>query len=192
MSKFKKVFFCTAAICLILSCSKSDSYFEDDLSVDLKKGKAEPTTVTVPFKADFTGNYDAVTVDAICGDYPMMRVINTGGGTATHLGNFTHYFDFCCNNETGEYPAGYMVSYLTAANGDILFMACEGYVVPGRADDHPEYVNSYFRDPWVILGGTGRFEGATGNGMTDDYNSDLDPYSHHHWTGTITMVKGKR
>ena len=38
--------------------------------------------------------------------------------------------------------------------------------------------------------GMGRFEGATGSGTNDDYNSDLDPYSHHHWTGTITLVKG--
>jgi len=46
--------------------------------------------------------------------------------------------------------------------------------------------------PFVILGGTGRFEGATGGGMTDDYNSSEDPYSHHQWVGKITLVKGKR
>jgi hypothetical protein len=62
----------------------------------------------------------------------------------------------------------------------------------GRLSDRPSYVIEYWRDPFVILGGTGRFEGATGGGMTDDYNSALDPYSHHHWNGTITMVKGKQ
>ena len=61
----------------------------------------------------------------------------------------------------------------------------------GRLDDHPEYVTSWWKDPWEITGGTGRFEGATGSGYTDDYNSAIDPYSHHRWTGTITMLKGE-
>ena len=80
---------------------------------------------------------------------------------------------------------------MVAANGDILYISGEGFVIDGRLDDHPEYVISYWRDPFVILGGTGRFEGATGEGWTDDYNSSEDPNSHHNWTGTITMVKGK-
>jgi hypothetical protein len=44
----------------------------------------------------------------------------------------------------------------------------------------------------IVMGGTGSFEGATGTIMSDDYNSSEDPYSHHHWKGTITMVKGKQ
>jgi hypothetical protein len=50
----------------------------------------------------------------------------------------------------------------------------------GRLDYHPDYVNSYWKDPMIVLGATGRFAGATGTFMTDDYNSDLDPNSHHH------------
>ena len=65
-------------------------------------------------------------------------------------------------------------------------------VITGRLEDHPDYVVSYWRDPFEILGGTGRFEGAFGGGMTDDYNSSEDTNSHHHWKGTITMKKGKR
>jgi hypothetical protein len=42
-------------------------------------------------------------------------------------------------------------------------------------------VVSYWKDPFVILGGTGKYEGATGDIITDDYNSSEDPYSHHHW-----------
>ena len=45
----------------------------------------------------------------------------------------------------------------------------------------------------LTLGGTGRFDGATGGGMSDDYNLDDYPgNSFHHWVGTITLVKGKR
>ncbi|HUW93993.1 MAG TPA: hypothetical protein VMV74_12570 [Bacteroidales bacterium] len=189
MKTLQRILFFTAVICLIVSCSK---YEGDDMNVSLKKGKAEPTTVTVPFKADFVGNYDDVSVNATCGDFPNMMVTNTGGGTGSHLGNFTHYFEFCCDVISGYYPLGHMVAYLTAANGDVLFVSCEGQVIDGRAEDHPDYVISYFRDPFVILGGTGRFAGAKGSGMTDDYNSSLDPYSHHHWTGTITLIKGNQ
>ncbi len=198
----KKVWMFTLAVCLILSCSKSDSYLNDDMSVSLKNGKAVSKTVTVPFNARFTGEYlwagphpdhpECGVWDPDNGEFWAL-VINAGEGTATHLGHFTFRFEFCCNLLTGVYPgpSNYVSGNFEAANGDLLFIMSFGQVFEGRLEDHPEYVNSYWRDPWLITGGTGRFEGATGSGFTDDYNSDLDPYSHHHWTGTITMVKGK-
>ena len=76
--------------------------------------------------------------------------------------------------------------------GDTLFVTCKGKVIGGKSPDHPEYVTSYWRDDFLILGGTGRFEGATGSGKTDDYNSSEDPYSHHRWKGTITLEKGEK
>ena len=85
-----------------------------------------------------------------------------------------------------------MEAYFVAANGDSLFVYVSGQVIGGRMDDHPDYVVSYFRDPFIIKDGTGRFKGATGGGTTDDYNSSQDIYSHHHWVGTITMMKGKK
>jgi len=201
MKTFKKIFLFTAAVCLIVSCSKSDSYLNDDLNVSLKKGKAERATVTVPFKADFVGTYMYGGPEASCGEWNPPAglfwgmVINEGGGTATHLGKFTHYFEFCCDFLNGVYPGptNHMVAWFTAADGDILYVSCAGVVLNGRLDYHPEDVNSYFKDPFVILGGTGRFEGATGSGYTDDYNRDAYPEnSFHHWRGTITMVKGKQ
>ncbi len=38
------------------------------------------------FNIVFTGNYDFAGVDAICGPYPMIHIINTGEGTGTHFG----------------------------------------------------------------------------------------------------------
>jgi hypothetical protein len=195
MKTIKSLLFLMASFAFLLACTEKDELLKNENSgAEIKSsrhGMNNPKTVTIPFKADFIGNYVSVDVSTICGDYPWMRVINEGEGTGTHLGKFTHHMDFCCEIEQGFYPGDYMNAYFVAANGDTLFVACAGQVINGRAQDQPEYVTSYFRDPFVILGGTGRFKGATGNGMTDDYNSSVDAYSHHHWTGRITLLKGE-
>ena len=178
----------------MFACSKSDRFWGDvPFGKTMNDGHDQPVMVTIPFKADLIGVYELVEPDVNCGyseENPFMyHVIVTANGTATHLGKTYAYFDFCCNVVTGVYgPADI---YLVAANGDMLFLSGEGQVMTGRLDSHPDYVNSYWKDPMIVLGGTGRFAGATGTFMTDDYNSDLDPNSHHHWTGTIILVKGE-
>jgi hypothetical protein len=195
MKPLNKLLFFIAGIGLLIACSKSDPFWGDEpLGNTMKDGHAEPIEMTLPLKVDLIGEYISFLPDEECGyseSNPFMyRVIVDFTGTGTHLGNIEGNFNFCCNVSTGVY--GPTDSYFTAANGDILYVSCQGQVINGRLDDHPDYVISYWRDPFVILGGTGRFEGATGGGMTDDYNSDLDPYAHHHWSGTITLVKGKQ
>jgi len=179
MKALMKILMFTVAFCLFYSCTKYE--------------------VTVPFKADFVGTYMYAGPDASCGEWNpdggvmWGMVINEGTGTGTYIGKFSNYFEFCCEFVSGIYPANHMVAYFTAANGDILYVSCAGQVLNGRLDYHPDDVNSYFKDPFVILGGTGKFEGATGSGYTDDYNRDSYPdNSFHHWKGTITLVKGTR
>lgn len=192
MKTFVKFLLVAVCMSLVVTCSKNFETEEEISDAQLKSGKTH--TVTVPFKAEFVGAYMPTSgVDPdMCGEYPMVRVFNEGGGTATHLGKFTHYFDFCVNDMTGEYPFDHMEAYFVAANGDSLFVYVSGQVMDGRLDHHPADVNSYFTDEWIILGGTGKFKGATGSGMTDDYNRDSFPAnSFHHWKGTITMMKEK-
>jgi hypothetical protein len=195
----------------LLICSPE---FGNQIRADDPPGKdtgqipAEKVTVTLPFDAISIGTYVSADPEAACGDCPVneegqpagpecwVRVINEGEGTEINLGNFTHHFEFCADWINGTYPspkagAPKSVGYFEDDNGDRMYIMSAGTVYEGRLEEHPEYVNSWWRDPWEITGGTGRFEGATGSGMTDDYNSDLDPYSHHHWKGTITLVKGK-
>lgn len=174
-------------LCFFSACDKSEISGDDLSSNNLKSGKT--VTVTLPFEAYFTGEYMYVGPGETCKDPQFLQVIVDFKGTATHLGKITGNFDFCCDAESNYGPT---TSFMLAANGDKLFVSCAGRVIDGRLDDHPEYVTSYWRDPFVITGGTGRFEGATGSGITDDYNSSLDPNSHHHWKGEITLLKGKR
>ncbi len=146
-------------------------------------------TETVAFDADFTGVYTAVYPDSlVCGPGPSMQIIVDCTGKETTLGKFTTHFEFCSDGK-GNYPGKRMVAYMIAENGDSLFVRCAGQVIAGRVEDHPGHVVSYWRDPFEILGGSGKFKGATGEGMTDDFNSSEDQNSHHHWKGTMTLLK---
>ena len=199
MKTLVKFLFFVACIGLVVACSKSDEVIEEMSDADLKSAKSE--TVTVGFNAVFTGEYmDGTGPNLMCGEcdpsqgYCWGLVINEGKGTGTHLGKFTHKFEFCCNFMTGEYPgpSEYVEGCFIAENGDMMFVTVAGRVLTGRLPGLPSYAIEYFRDPFEITGGTGCFEGATGYGITNDYNSSKDPYSHHHWKGKITMMKSKK
>lgn len=183
---------------LVVTCSKSDDVFDEMSDADLKSGKTHE--VTVPFKADFLGEHtDVIYPDETCGDLYNCRVFVDYEGRATHLGKMYGSFEFCAcgqdnpDTEEIENPFAGGETWFIAANGDKLHLLTEASsVIDGRRPDHPEYVIQWWRNKFEIIGGTGRFEGASGEGWADDYNSSLDQNSHHHWTGTINLVKGKR
>lgn len=91
--------------------------------------------------------------DNDCGD-DILRLCISGGGNCTHLGLLTvenevcFYFDDAMN----IVPVSDWLGYLTAANGDMIYTQ----LVYSWEMDGMSY-NLY-----VILDGTGRFEGATG------------------------------
>jgi len=57
------------------------------------------------------------------------------------------------------------------------------------------FYEAYFRDPFEFTGGTGRFEGASGHGMTnsfvdlfdDDGNFIPEHKTDHEWTGKLIL-----
>ena len=204
MKTLKRFLLFIAGICLLIACSKSDKFWGDEpLGNTLKNGKAEPVMVTVPFKADFVLGYTDMFVnedmcnkddpwnnnDPVDATNPILWIVTDGSGTGTHMGNFTSHCEFCCNTFTGRY--GNASGVFIAANGDKLFWDNWGQVVMPEPGDPDHYINKW-NDPWKITGGTGRFKGATGSGMTHSYNTTLDDVSHHSWTGTITLVHGKQ
>ncbi len=201
MKTLKKVIIFITGICLLIACSKSDSFLDDKSFGNVfKNGKAQPVMVTLPFEArlvgTYVGFYSPGDEEYTCEEPFYCRVIVDAAGNATHMGKISAHFDFCACGPDDENIPGQDGKYgptnvnFIAANGDILFLNCGGSVVVGRLPDHPEDVNSYWRDPFVIIGGTGRFAGATGGGMTDDYNRDSFPAnSFHHWKGKITLLK---
>jgi hypothetical protein len=184
MKMFGRFLLLMALYCLVCACT-------DDWVNDHK-------WETQPFNASFTGEYlysEQQPDDCKCGPWDpdigecWGLVTNAGEGTEISLGHLEFHFEFCCNFVTGIHPGTCCTGYFTADNADRLEVMFSAAVLEGRLDEHPDYVNSWWRDSWEITGGTGQFEGASGSGFTDDFNSDFDPYSHHHWTGNITLLK---
>jgi hypothetical protein len=182
MKTFQKLFLFAATICLTLCL------------LNCKGTKKSPEMTTIPFEASFIGNYTYAGPDTLpspkCVEpFTAWRAIVDGNGTGTPLGSFTVHFDFC-GDSLSNYGNSY--AYMVCAEGDTLFVSGAGRVIDGRLDDHPANVTSYWKDPFQITGGTGKFKGATGSGTTNDYNNSEDSNSHHRWTGTITMLKEKK
>lgn len=188
MKTLKTLLMLTAILCLLTSCGRSGTASDGDLHK-----KATGKMVTLPFDVTATCNYtyvgpDTLSVPKCEAPLNIWRAVVDGKGTGTPVGDFKVHFDFC-GDSLSNY--GNTEAYMALSDGDTLFVTGAGRVMDGRLDDHPVYVVSYWRDPFVIIGGTGKYEGATGDIITDDYNSSEDSYSHHHWKGTITMKKGK-
>jgi hypothetical protein len=101
----------------------------------------------IPFKGRSGGLVMAVGFDPVAG-IAYTRV--EGQGQATHLGRFTVTGDVAIDVATGNARGTWT---LTAANGDMLFLAMEGNGID------PMHGAGTF----TVVGGTGRFQGASGS-----------------------------
>jgi hypothetical protein len=100
-----------------------------------------------------------------CPSDAFLRANVTGQGPFQHLGwtqvRFTHctWLDLA----TGAGSTGVGEMTLTASNGDTLLLS---YHATFQMDPWPDFVSSTVHSlPWTVVGGTGRFERATGSGV---------------------------
>jgi hypothetical protein len=105
----------------------------------------------VPFKGRSSGVVETTTCpDPPLNDTDFVCTIVDGEGEATHLGHFTvtaHVVvDLVADTVTGSWM-------LTAADGDVLFVTFVGFGID------PTHGGGNM----TIMGGTGRFQGATGH-----------------------------
>lgn len=101
-----------------------------------------------PFDERLTGTITAVVEDG-CGANTL-QITFGGTGNVTHLGRVTWSSTHCTYLLEGRF--GDADLRIKAANGDQLFATYEG--VPTGP--------TTFEDHMIVLGGTGRFEGASG------------------------------
>ena len=100
----------------------------------------------VPFKGQSSGVVTTESFDPVAG---IIYVRGEGEGEATHLGRFTVTSDVTADATTGNAIGAWT---LTAANGDMLFLAMRGYGID----------ETHGAGTFTVVGGTGRFRGATG------------------------------
>ncbi|WP_346862408.1 hypothetical protein [uncultured Draconibacterium sp.] len=117
---------------------------------------------------------------------------NNAWSEITHLGEMTTYMTFCVEDATSMYALTEL-GYFVAANGDTLFVDIPvGQVLPGSEKEG--YV-AHFNDTMYFMGGTGRFEGASGMAVTNAfvYVGDGTEFRTDFWSyGHLTLIKGKR
>ena len=101
----------------------------------------------VPFKGRSSGVVTTVGIDPVAG---LVHTHAAGQGQATHLGHFTQTGDTTVDLTTGNARGTWT---LTAANGDMLFLEMTAYGI-----DPTHGVGTF-----TVVGGTGRFQGATGS-----------------------------
>jgi len=208
MKTLTKLLFVAFSLLFVLACSKSS---DDLLSVDLKSGNLgadkthETKMVTVPFKANFTVWRALPPGTGECGEGSAREtMMMKGEGDATHLGQIQEIFMTFCTAPTPDVilPINYWfveTGKFVAANGDELHFVIEsGQIMPYTGDDSKYQLR--FDDDMVFIGGTGRFEGASGSAKTNAYvhagsndNDGEDPFYTDFIMneGTLTLVKGK-
>ena len=171
---------------------------------------APPRAVTVPFKANFftlrdysfTPDCTAYASENPDEDFGAAGNYQVGTGDGTHLGDFTTIISFC-GGPNFQYTAGEGV--FVADNGDELYFVIPPPHVIGQIyqvfDD--AYYELWFGDAFEFTGGTGRFAGASGGGITDSWVNLIDGgwanfpagfivehRTDHLFTGTLTFYPG--
>jgi len=150
-----------------------------------------------------TSAKDQVPTNATSSSHVISSTVNPDGsqdnilgevGVSTHLGKYTGLLQI--HVDAGQYDPGTHALLFhftgtgtsTAANGDTSDYTAEGVeIVPLDASFAPLPPPYAFSSTWEIVGGTGRFAGATGHGTAEglDYgdgtNSRID-------TGVISTV----
>ncbi|MCK0148132.1 hypothetical protein MWU78_20970 [Arenibacter sp. F26102] len=148
----------------------------------------------IPFQFEFTTYGGPIEGDMSCGEPPIFMIRQEGAGKKNLiLGEFTFVGQFCNNLDTGEYGLhdyfaeeglSAAFGYFMAENGDRLNISpVKGQILPSTKEGY----DLMFQDPFMFEGGTGRFEGATGSGMTDSYVDLQEGRTDHVWTGTLIL-----
>ena len=102
-----------------------------------------------------SGTMKVISNDCDCGQFsPPLQMVVEGEGTATHLGLLS-VVNLTCVDMDGNFLTP-VYGFITAANGDEIHTQM-GSPYPDLSNPP----NIYF--PYTIIGGTGRFDGATGN-----------------------------
>ena len=112
---------------------------------------------------------------------PAGTGVTTGQGNASHLGRVTLAASDCFAPGRASFSFDHGRLALTAANGDLLYGRYSGSLLPTSAVSPVFTIKGTF----VIDGGTGRFAGATGDGVLSGSIDVQTGTGHYDATGAI-------
>jgi hypothetical protein len=152
-----------------MTTSRRTRFLLLSLLVVLAGGLVRADSASRPFMANIDGNANPVPTSDPC----VLLNTETGSGTATHIGKFvitnTESVNFCTNPEGGDINGQFTI---TAANGDQIFGT---YYTVGHFDFQAGQITAL--GEYQIIGGTGRFTGATGSGQISAVGDLAPPFA---------------
>jgi hypothetical protein len=121
--------------------------------------------------ADYEGDV------TLCPPGALIRYGSSGTGEFLHLGRVRVETIQCTwlDVETGTGWFDFGTITLTAANGDTLILAQEGTFQLSPWGSPPPWSSDVDVTDWVVVGGTGRFDGATGSGHGSGHSDGVGP-----------------
>ncbi len=149
---------------------------------EVRLAQAAPTTKATPFKGSWDSSETPTFAPVAPPDATLMFVDGKASGNATQLGKYTATFkatvDLACGCSQGDSV------HFIAANGDGLYGLGQGVGVP----DKPGF--NRVTQAYRIMGGTGRFAGATGNFVVIRLANNATGVSSGSFDGSIVMPSG--
>jgi hypothetical protein len=144
---------------------------------------AAPTAKATPFKGSWDSSETPTFAPVAPPDATLMFVDGNASGNATQLGKYAATFkatvDLGCGCSQGD------SIHFIAANGDSLYGLGQGIGVP----DKPGF--NRVTQAYRIMGGTGRFAGATGNFVVIRLANNATGVSSGSFDGSIVIPNGK-
>lgn len=132
-----------------------------------------------PIKFRSEGTLTFVYDSEACGDDETNMINQTlieGLGHGSHMGNISIHLSYCWHFERGEMELdSYVMGKVVASNGDEIYV-----VLTGSDDDEKGHFQTY-----MILNGSGRFEGATGSYTLYGDIDYVNGVWHHEGEGVI-------
>jgi hypothetical protein len=164
------------ALAALVGCSANQQPFAPEV-VDLAKHDSAISLkkTSVPFKVSVSGTLSFTS---------SSTVALTADGNASHLGKINYSGTVVITSQTPTQIIDDLTETLTAANGDQLTILCHQEANLTSQDGVYESTN----DSWTVIGGTGRFSGATGSGSGTthvDFNTTPNTFTKE-CSGTIT------
>lgn len=177
-------YFTIAALMLVLAgCSNDDKFQTEDIGNDALLLKSAGTKQFKINKASgaLEINYSP---ENVCYPY-FAQNRNYGTGTASHFGKITLESAYCVDQQ-GVFQSAWSGT-ITTANGDVIYFKNED---PASTCTLDENWNAHVE--FNIVGGTGKYEGATGFFYMNGIVNVPEKYWNVEGAGTISLDRSLR